>query len=116
LRVVSVADRGFASAENRRFLRHGDEHYILGEKLHCGSAEARAALARAGRCHEVAGSLRVKEARGAAGERFVVCYNPQGAERDAAVRARSGAPQRDDRRFGQALCDQARRAARGDLD
>ena len=38
-----------------------------------------------------------------------------GARRRRA-RASSRAPQRDDRRFGQALRDQARRAARGDLD
>ena len=87
-RLVWVADRGFASAANRRFLRRGDEHYILGEKLRSGSAEAKAALSRAGRYQEVAGNLQVKEVRIAEGERFVVCYNPQGAERDAAVRAR----------------------------
>ena len=87
-RLVWVADRGFASSENRRFLRRGDEHYILGEKLRSGSAEAKAALSRAGRCQEVAGNLRVKEVRISEGERFVVCHNPDGAERDAAVRAR----------------------------
>jgi len=87
-RIVWVADRGFASAENRRFLRRGDEHYILGEKLRSGSAEARAALARAGRYQEVAGNLRVKEVRIAAGERFIICHNAEGAARDAAVRAR----------------------------
>jgi hypothetical protein len=87
-RVVWVADRGFASAANRRFLRRGDEHYILGEKLRSGSAEAKAALARAGRYQEVAGNLRVKEVRISEGERFVVCHNPQAAVRDAAVRAR----------------------------
>ena len=87
-RIVWVADRGFASDANRRFLRRGDEHYILGEKLRSGSAEARAALARAGRYQEVAGNLRVKEVRIAEGERFVICHNPQGAERDAAVRER----------------------------
>ncbi len=87
-RIVWVADRGFASEENRRTLRRGDEHYILGEKLRSGSAEAKAALARAGRYQPVAGNLRVKEVRIGSGERFVVCHNPEAAERDAAVRAR----------------------------
>ena len=87
-RIVWVADRGFTSDENRRFLRRGDEHYILGEKLRSGSAEAKAALSRAGRYQEVAAGLRVKEVRIGQGERFVVCHNPQGAERDAAVRER----------------------------
>src|SRR5665648_479241 len=36
-RVVWVADRGFASAENRRFLRRGAHHYIIGERLRSGS-------------------------------------------------------------------------------
>jgi hypothetical protein len=87
-RIVWVADRGFTSQENRRFLRRGDAHYILGEKLRSGSAEAKAALERAGRYQEVAGNLRVKEVRIGAGERFVVCHNPEGAARDAAVRER----------------------------
>ena len=87
-RVVWVADRSFASAENRRFLRRGGGHYILGEKLRSGSAEAKAALSRAGRYQEVAGNLQVKEVRVSESERFVVCESPQGAERDAAVRAR----------------------------
>jgi transposase len=30
-RVVWVADRGFTSADNRRYLRKGDHHYIIGE-------------------------------------------------------------------------------------
>src|SRR6516164_1441034 len=87
-RSVWVADRGFASAGNRRFLRSGDHHYILGEKLRSGPAEAEAALSRQGRYQEVAANLRVKEVRIAEHERFVICYNPEAAERDAAVRAR----------------------------
>src|SRR5437867_3789798 len=87
-RVVWVADRGFTSAENRRYLRKGGNHYIIGEKLRSGSAEAAAALSRQGRYQEVAGNLRVKEVRIAEDERFVICHNPEGAERDAATRAR----------------------------
>jgi hypothetical protein len=87
-RVVWVADRGFTSAENRRYLRKGGNHYIIGEKLRSGSAEAQAALSRQGRYQEVAGNLRVKEVRIAEDERFVICHSPEGAERDAAIRAR----------------------------
>ena len=87
-RVVWVADRGFTSAENRRYLRKGGNHYIIGEKLRSGSAEAAAAMSRQGRYQEVAGNLRVKEVRIAEDERFVICHNPDGAERDAAIRAR----------------------------
>ena len=87
-RVIWVADRGFASAENRRYLRRGDHHYIIGERLRSGSAEATAALSRQGRYQQVAGNLRVKEVRISDHERFVICYNPDQAERDAATRAR----------------------------
>jgi Transposase DDE domain len=87
-RVIWVADRGFASAENRRWLRKGDHHYILGERLRSGSAEATAALSRQGRYQQVADNLRVKEVRISDHERFIICSNPEQAERDAAVRQR----------------------------
>jgi Transposase DDE domain len=87
-RVIWVADRGFASAENRRWLRRGDHHYIIGEKLRSGSAEATAALQRQGRYQQVADNLRVKEVKISDHERFVICYNPEQADRDAAVRQR----------------------------
>jgi Transposase DDE domain len=87
-RVVWVADRGFTSEQNRRYLRKGGNHYIIGERLRSGSAEAEAALSRQGRYQEVAENLRVKEVRIAEDERFVICHSPEGAERDAAIRAR----------------------------
>jgi hypothetical protein len=86
-RVIWVADRGFTSAENRRYLRQGDDHYIMGEKLRSASKEAQAALSRAGRYKEVAGNLKVKEVKLAEEERFIICSNPEAAERDAQVRA-----------------------------
>ena len=82
-----MADRGFTSAANRRHLSAGGGGYILGEKLRSGSAEATAAMARQGRYQDVAENLRVKEVKIAEHERFVVCHNPEAAERDAAVRA-----------------------------
>jgi hypothetical protein len=87
-RVIWVADRGFASAENRRWLRRGDDHYVIGEKLRSGSAEATAALSRQGRYQQVADNLRVKEVKISQHERFVICSNPEQADRDAAVRER----------------------------
>jgi hypothetical protein len=87
-KIVWVADRGFTSAKNRRYLRSGDQHYIIGEKLRSGSAEADAALSRQGRYQDVTANLRVKEVRIAEDERFVICYNPEAAGRDAAVRER----------------------------
>ena len=96
-RLVWVADAGFASAANRAYLTRGGGHYIHAEKLRHTNAEAAAALARPGRYHDVADNLRVKEVRvapgggtadGARAERFVICHNPDAAERDAAVRER----------------------------
>ncbi len=86
-RVVWVADRGFTSAENRRYLQRAGGGYILGEKLRSGSTEAAAALGRAGRYQTVAGNLRVKEVKISESERFVVCHNPEAADRDATIRA-----------------------------
>ena len=90
-RVVWVTDRGFASAENRRYLQRAGGHYISGEKLRGDSAEAKAALARQGRYQVVAGNLEVKEVvldDGTMRDRFVVCRNPDEATRDAAIRDR----------------------------
>jgi Transposase DDE domain len=98
-RMVWVADRGFASAANRAYLTRGGGHYIHAEKLRGTNGEAAAALARPGRYRTVAGNLRVKEVavapggkgdgdEGARAQRFVVCHNPEQAERDASVRGR----------------------------
>ena len=96
-RLVWVADRGFASAANRAYLTRGGGHYIHTEKLRHTNTEAAAALARPGRYKTVADNLRVKEVavapggdgdgdQGARTQRFVVCHNPEQADRDAAVR------------------------------
>jgi hypothetical protein len=93
-RLVWVADRGFASAANRAYLAKGGGHYIHAEKLRNTNAEAAAALSRQGRYHTLAGNLRVKEVwvpardAGARAERFVVCHNPEQAQRDRLVRGR----------------------------
>lgn len=88
-RVVWVADRGFASEQNRRYLQRAGGSYILGEKLRGGTPEAEAALARQGRYHRIADNLEVKEVvldDGVMRDRFVICRNPDQAERDRIVR------------------------------
>ena len=85
-RIVWVGDRGFTSAANRRDLRAGGHGYILGERLRSGSADAQAALARPGRYQTVADNLQVKEVKIRDDERFIVCFNPETADRDAALR------------------------------
>jgi hypothetical protein len=62
--------------------------YIIGEKLRSGSAEVKAALARPGRYRVIRDNLQVKEVNIGSDDRFVLCYNPEQAERDAAVRER----------------------------
>lgn len=90
-RVVWVLDRGFASAENRRYLQRAGGHYILGEKLRAGR-ENDEALARPGRYAIVRDGLEVKEVwvgEGLGRRRFIVCRNPKEAVRDAERRTRA---------------------------
>jgi transposase len=113
-RVVWVADRGFSSAENRRYLQRAGGHYIIGEKLRGDNKEAQAALSRQGRYRTVAGNLRVKEVvidDGTMRDRFVVCHNPEQAERDKHVRDQLLA------QLGDAIAgaDQLTKTARADL-
>jgi hypothetical protein len=59
--------------------------YILGARMRRQREVSEAVLGRAGRYHEVAENLRVKEV-GVEGHRYIVCYNPQEAAKDAADR------------------------------
>jgi hypothetical protein len=85
-RIVWVADRGFSSERNRRYLRQGDHSYIIGEKLRSDSPEIKAALSRQGRYTQIAENMRVKEVKVSPTERFVICHNPEAATRDAHTR------------------------------
>lgn len=88
-RVIWVLDRGFTSERNRRYLQKAGGHYIVGEKLRSTSPDAQAALQRQGRYKTVDGGLRVKQVRvddGTMRDRFIVCHNPERAERDQAIR------------------------------
>src|SRR3954469_19661825 len=86
-KIVWVADRGFSSNANRRYLRQGDHAYIIGEKLRSDSPETKAALSRQGRYTAIGENMRVKEVKVSETERFVICHNPDGATRDAHLRA-----------------------------
>ena len=85
-KIVWVADRGFSSERNRRYLRQGDHAYIIGEKLRSTSPEITAALSRQGRYTEISENMRVKEVKISDTERFVICHNPDAAARDAHIR------------------------------
>jgi hypothetical protein len=87
-RVVTVVDRGFSSDANLDYLRRAGGHWIAGERMRDGSADAQVALSRQGRFKTVRDNLRVKEVRldDTSGKRWIVCHNPHEAERDAAQR------------------------------
>jgi len=84
-RVITVVDRGFASDDNLAYLTRAGGHWIAGERLRDGTADVAQVLARQGRYQQVRDNLRVKEVRlgsGDAARRFVLCHNPEQAERD----------------------------------
>jgi hypothetical protein len=85
-RVCWVADRGMVSAQTIQDLEARELEYILGARMRRTREVREEVLGRAGRYHDVAGNLRVKEVR-VAGRRYVVCHNPQEAAKDAADRA-----------------------------
>jgi hypothetical protein len=87
-RVVTVVDRGFSSRSNLDYLRRAGGHWIAGERMRDGNAQAQAALSRQGRYRQVRDNLRVKEVvlDGESGVRWIVCHNPVEAERDATRR------------------------------
>jgi hypothetical protein len=86
-RIVWVADRGFSSALNRRTLMRGGGGYIIGEKLRTDSPEVQQALSRPGRYATIRDNMQVKEVNIDSDDRFVICFNPEQATRDAAIRA-----------------------------
>jgi hypothetical protein len=88
-RVVTVVDRGFASDDNLAYLTRAGGHWIAGERLRDGTADVAQVLARQGRYQSVRDNLRVKEVRLGSGDgarRFVLCHNPERADRDRVQR------------------------------
>jgi transposase len=84
-RVITVVDRGFASDDNLAYLTRAGGHWIAGERLRDNTADVAQVLARQGRYQQVRDNLRVKEVRlgqGDGARRFVLCHNPEQAERD----------------------------------
>lgn len=79
--IVIVADRGMVGKKNAQELSKLGFGYILGVKMRLEKVAMSGVLSRAGRFREVAENLKVKEVRHE-GKRYVVCLNPQEAERD----------------------------------
>src|SRR6266540_2467493 len=82
-RVITVVDRGFSSADNLAYLRRAGGHYIAGMRMRDGNALVAQVLSRQGRYRGVRDNLRVKQVRlEGTDQRFVICHNPEQAERD----------------------------------
>ncbi len=81
-RVCWVADRGMVSVATIGALEDRGLEYILGARLRNQKEVREAVLSRAGRYREVTENLGVKEVW-VEGRRYIVCYNPQEAEKDA---------------------------------
>src|SRR2546421_697435 len=86
-RVITVVDRGFTSADNLAYLRRAGGHYLAGMRMRDGNPLVEQVLSRQGRYQQVRDNLRVKEVRlDATDTRFVICHNPEQAQRDAQQR------------------------------
>lgn len=89
-RCLFVGDAGRVSQAHRQTLARGGGKYLVCVPMRRGDEVTRAVLARPGRYHAVAQHLRVKEVVLGEGERrrrYIVCHNPQEAERSRAHRA-----------------------------
>ncbi|MGC8894611.1 MAG: IS1634 family transposase, partial [candidate division WOR-3 bacterium] len=86
-RVMFICDKGMISEENMRLMASAGYDYIVGARM--SSHHTRETLSRPGRYHRIEREgkpdLMVKEAI-IDGERYIVCYNPEEAERDRAMR------------------------------
>jgi hypothetical protein len=87
-RVVTIVDRGMSAEANLDYLTRAGGHYIAGERMRSGAPLVEAAQSRQGRYSTVADNLRVKEVRleGAPGRRWIICHNPDEAEKQKASR------------------------------
>ncbi|WP_225858188.1 IS1634 family transposase [Rhodococcus wratislaviensis] len=82
-RIITVVDRGFSSADNLAYLRRGGGHFIAGMRMRDGNPLTSQVLSRQGRYQQVRDNLRVKEiAVEGTDVRFIICHNPEQAERD----------------------------------
>jgi hypothetical protein len=84
-KICWVADRGMISQKTIAALEERDLEYILGARLRRQKEVRVDVLERGGRYHEVADNLRVKEVM-VGKRRYIVCFNPHEAIKDAADR------------------------------
>lgn len=90
-RCVFVGDSGMFSEANMQRLSRALGRYILAVPMRKVTEVHREVLSRPGRYRDVAANLRVKEVVVGAGERrrrYLLCHNPEEAEREQAHRER----------------------------
>lgn len=83
--IIVVADRGMVSKETVDELEKLGMGYIFGVKMRKDKEVNTEVLSRAGKYREVKDNLKVKEVH-TEGVRYIVCLNPEEAERDRAER------------------------------
>lgn len=83
--AILVCDRGMVSAANLKALSKAGYRYIVGMRMRRRLEVGRDVLGRAGRYREVQHNLHVKEVW-VDERRYVVCFNPERAEKDRADR------------------------------
>jgi hypothetical protein len=81
-KVVFVCDRGMVSKANLDAMEAAKYEYIVGMKMRNIVEVRDEVLGRAGRYHEVADNLRVKEVWVEDERRYIVCFNPDEAKKD----------------------------------
>jgi DDE family transposase len=89
-RCLFVGDAGMVSAANLKTLSRGGGKHLVCVPMRRGNEVTREVLTRPGRFKKVAENLEVKEVvlgDGARQRRYVLCYNPQEAERQRAHRS-----------------------------
>lgn len=86
-RIVLVCDRGMTSKANLKALEDAGYQYIVGMRMRSINEVREQVLRRAGRYREVAHNLEVKEVW-VDDRRYIVCRNPDRAEKDQRDRAR----------------------------
>jgi transposase len=84
-KICWVADRGMISQKTIAALEERKLEYILGARLRRQKEVREEVLERGGRYHEVADNLRVKEVL-VGKRRYIVCFNPDEAKKDAVDR------------------------------
>ena len=84
-RVVIVADRGMVSEKTLKAVESAGYEYIVGVRMRRSKEVREIVLGCHGRYQKVSENLEVKNVEHN-GKRYVICFNPQEAERDALVR------------------------------